>query len=131
LPNLSRSDSRADGWNEAIITTYARFRFALSSGPCAIRGTVKSAGDPVPGVPVFLEGYDQTARTRIGELRTFRTDARGQYYFTDLAPGTYRILGTFEYLAPDLQTMDLAAASFLKVDEHGEITQDLDLYVIR
>lgn len=78
-----------------------------------------------------MEGYDTATHVRITDLRTTRADARGQYAFRDLAPGTYRILGTFEYLAPDVQTMDLAGAQLVTVDPHGEIALDLDLYVIR
>ncbi|HTX34956.1 MAG TPA: carboxypeptidase-like regulatory domain-containing protein [Bryobacteraceae bacterium] len=122
---------RADGWNEVLSLGYAFFQFTVSSGPGAIRGTVKSGGDAVAGVPVYLEGYDTATHARITDLRTTRADARGQYAFGDLAPGTYRILGTFEYVAPDVQTMDLAGAQLVTVDPHGELALDLDLYVIR
>jgi hypothetical protein len=80
---------------------------------------------------VYLEGYDLATRTRVTDLRSVRTDARGQYYLGGLAPGTYRILGTFEYLTPDVQTMDAAGAVMVTVGAHGEVPQDLDLYVIQ
>jgi hypothetical protein len=122
---------RADGWNEVLTRNYALSRFTVASGPGAIRGAVRRSGDPVAAAPVYLEGYDPVARTRVTDLRTVRADARGQYYFGGLAPGTYRVLGTFEYLAPDVQTMDLAGAPLVTITAHTEAPLDLDLYVIQ
>ena len=39
-----------------------------------------------------------------------RTDTRGQYQFSGLAPGEYRLLATFEYQAPTAAEFDLAHA---------------------
>jgi len=123
--------SRPDSWNDLVVAGYAGRRFVAASGPGSIRVLVKSAGDPVPGVPVFLEGYNPTTHARVTDLQIGRTDARGRYVFAELAPGTYRILATFEYLAPDVQTMDLTGVQFVSVSAHGDQAQDLDLYVIR
>jgi hypothetical protein len=60
-----------------------------------------------------------------------RTDVRGQYDFYGLAPGNYRVFGTFEYQMPDTAAMDLARARVVKVDEGQDQASDLDLYVIR
>jgi hypothetical protein len=64
----------------------------------------------------------------LGELRTTRTDLRGQYHFNGLAPGLYRILGTFEYEKPDSDTMEAAGARALTLSDATDTTQDLDLY---
>ena len=122
---------RGDGWNEALSLGYAVFQFALSNGPGAIHGVVKSSDEAVAGVPVYLEAYDPATHTRVADLRSTRTGARGNYSFRDLAPGAYRILGTFEYLAPDLETMDLVNAQVITVDPHSDLPLDLELYVIR
>lgn len=122
---------RRDGWNEVLCRGYTMLQFTMASGPGGIRGTVKQSGEGVGGVPVYLEGYDADSRTRVTDLRTTRTDARGQYYFADLAPGKYRVLGTFEYTAPGVAEMDLAGATMVTVTAHAELPLDLDLYVIQ
>ena len=55
----------------------------------------------------------------------------GKYTFVDLAPGWYRVLSSFEFLAPDSATMENAGAKLIKVEEGQSATQDLDLSIIR
>ena len=137
-PRSANPWSRADCWNEVYPAGSPFVRFTVSSGASAIHGVVKdaggqltSAGGAVSGVPVYLEPYDPQARRRVGDLRMVRTDMRGQYRFEGLAPGAYRILSTFEYLAPDAETMDAARALPVTVDTRNEFTRDVDLYVIQ
>ena len=95
-------------------------------------GKVTTSGrEPVAGAPVFLETWDPVERKRVVDLRETRTDLRGQYRFTGLAPGTYRILSTFEYRSPDSESMDAAGAKEIRVVEAQSPQLDLDLYVIR
>ena len=122
--------TRADGWNEYIPNRYAGLRFTLSPAVGSVRGAVKSAGDPAGGAPVYLETWDTVNKVRIGELRVTRTDPRGQYSFVNLTPGPYRVLSTFEYLAPDSATMESAGSS-VSVEGHADAVRDLELYVIR
>ena len=125
---------RADGWNDVNYLsgpnyTAASIRFTLSSSPGAVHGAVNLSSQPVPGVPVFLEPYDLEPAKRLGPMRMTRTDARGQYQFTGLAPGQYRLLGTFEYRSPDSTEMATARAIMVKVEETRDLQQDLELYV--
>jgi hypothetical protein len=121
---------RPDAWNEIEGSGYTYAQFTLSSGPGALRGVVKSSGEPIAGAPVYLEAYDPVERKRLKELQTTRTDMRGQYRFDSLAPGTYRILGTFEYLNPDAEAMDAANAASMTIDAKSEQSRDLELYII-
>jgi protocatechuate 3,4-dioxygenase beta subunit len=133
-PGLSPASAfgfgRPDGWEE-VLSPGTAGRFTLSGGPSAIRGVVKSSDDPVSGAPVYLEAYDPTAGKRVAELRTAISDMHGQYRLDGLAPGTYRILSTFEYLFPDMETMGVSGAQLVTVDAHSELSRDLDLYLIR
>jgi len=76
-----------------------------------------------------LEAFDQDTRQRLIDLRTTRTDLRGQYRFAGLAPGAYRLLSTFEYDKPDAQAMEAAGARTLTLSEGDDAAKDLDLYV--
>jgi hypothetical protein len=123
---------RADGWNEVIINQRScMIAYTLSSHPSTIRGTITNGHDLVPGAPVFLEPWDSTNRKRLGELRTIRTDMQGHYELIGLAPGTYRLLSTFEYLSPESADIDEMRPRTLVVEEGRDQQQDLDLFVIR
>jgi hypothetical protein len=120
---------RADGWNEVLLRGFDTITIKLSSRPASIHGVVSGPGhDPVPGAPVYLEAFDKDTGRRLAELRTTRTDIRGQYHFKGLAPGLYRILSTFEYEKPDSDTMEAAGARALTLPETTDTAQDLDLY---
>jgi hypothetical protein len=120
---------RADGWNEVYLRGFDVITIKLSSHPASIHGVVSGSGhDPAPGAPVYLEAFDKGTQKRLGELRTTRTDLRGQYRFSGLAPGLYRILGTFEYEKPESDSMEAAGARELTVAEGTDTAQDLDLY---
>ena len=124
---------RPDGWQEVASppSGYGGVRFMLSTGAGAIHGIVKSSDGPVSGAPVYLEAYNPTAYKRVAALRTAICDKHGQYRFDALAPGSYRILGTFEYISPDVETMDAAGAQLVTVDAHSDLSHDPDLYLIR
>jgi hypothetical protein len=130
-PGLRDSEhGRADGWNEIVLRDFSPVFIKLSSHPAAIHGRVTGSGqDAALGAPVYLEAFDQASGKRLIDLRTVRTDLRGQYRFRSLAPGVYRILSTFEFDKPDSQTMEASGARSLTLSEGDDIAQDLELYV--
>ena len=124
--------NRADGWNEIAVTGPASVTFVLSSKPGSITGLVTmGANDPAPGVPVYLEAYDEVNRKRVVDLRDTRTDLRGKYSFSELAPGTYRVVSTFEYQKPQTSDIDAMRPKVITVEEGRELQLDLDLWSIR
>ena len=120
-------DGRADGWNDFI---GGSVRFTLSGNPGAIHGTIKSGADPVIGAPVFLEAVDLEPARRISPSFTTRTDVHGQYRFSGLAPGNYRVMSSFEYVSVDPVIMSQGAAKQLRVEASHDVQQDLDLFVL-
>jgi hypothetical protein len=123
--------SRFDGWNQLFITPPGFANGEMSNSPGIVFGTVKAAGEPVPGAPVYLEGYDERSHTRVGLLRSTRTDAHGAFRFQDLAPGPWRVLATFEYRAPETEDMDRAGAASVAVATRSDRQMDLELWGIR
>jgi hypothetical protein len=121
-------NGRADGWND--FTGGVGVRFTLSGSPGAIHGTVKSGADPAIGAPVFLESEDLEPARRVTQAYTTRTDVHGQYRFSGLAPGNYRVLSSFEYASVDSVIMSQAAAKQVMVETTHDIQQDLDLFVL-
>jgi len=126
--NQSSGNGRADGWND--FTGGVGVRFTLSGSPGAIHGTVKSGADPVVGAPVFVESVDLEPARRVTQMFITRTDVHGQYRFSGLAPGNYRVLSSFEYLTVDSTTMAQTAAKSVVVENTHDIQQDLDLFVL-
>src|SRR6478672_5034702 len=110
--------SRADGWNEIAVNNNCGVRFVLSDKPGSVNGLVTAgAHEPAGGVPVFLEAYDEVTHKRVVDLRSTRTDMRGKYSFVGLAPGTYRLVATFEYHTPTTGDIDTMRPRAFKVEE--------------
>jgi len=125
---------RADGWNEIILppSSASTLKFVLSASPGTLHGVVRdSGGAPVAGIPVFLEAYDLDRRKRVKDFEILRTNTNGGYRFTGLAPGSYRLLATFDYRTPEAQVMELPVVKTAKVDEGRDTVQDLEQYVVR
>ena len=127
------SGPHAEGWNEAMIVAggIVNLKFTLTSPPGAVHGVVTFSSQGAAGAMVFLEPTDIEGPRRISEVQAVRTDAQGRYQFTGLAPGNYRLLGTFEYQSATSADMDAAHALAIKIEEGHDLQQDLDLYVAR
>ena len=118
---------RADGWNEVLISGSEVVQFILSSNPAALHGTVVGPGHiPMAGAPVYLELYDPQLRRRLKDLQVTRTDLHGRYVFAGLAPGSYRLLSSFNFEAPE-GSMELPGARTLNLEERMDLLQDLEL----
>jgi hypothetical protein len=123
---------RGDSWNETTINQRScMVTYTLSSHPATIRGTVANAHDPVVGAPVFLEPWDPLNRKRLDDPRVIRTDSRGQYELIGIAPGTYRLVSTFEFANPEAVDIDEMRPRTVVVEEGRDQQQDIDLFVIR
>lgn len=124
-------DLRPDGWNDFVVGEGTpSVKFTLSSNPGALHGMVKSGGNPVVGAPVFLEPTDLEPLRRMTNFLATRTDIQGNYYFTGLTPGKYRVLSSFEYMVVDSTIMSNAGANQLEVETGQNLQRDLDLYVL-
>ena len=72
-------------------------RAVLSSRPGSVRGVVKTSdGQPAPGAPVYLRAWAPDLNARAGGIRQVRADAKGQFGFTGLPPGSYEVVASFE-----------------------------------
>jgi protocatechuate 3,4-dioxygenase beta subunit len=124
--------SRPDGWNEIVVGGFGMVRFTLTSGPGTLSGTVVGAEhETLIGAPVFLEAYDPEDHRRLKEISVTRTDVHGGYRFQGLAPGTYRVMSSFDYQIPGEDEMSRAEPPQVKVEAGRTATQDLMLYVPR
>lgn len=90
----------------------SQVKFVLSRNPATIRGTVSGAA---AGAPVMLE--------RDGEIRTTRADVNGAFEFAGLAPGSYRLLSSFDAADP----RESGAAVQVTIAEGARVVQDLSL----
>jgi hypothetical protein len=125
------SHGHADGWNDAMISGQSiALKFVLSANPGAVHGTVTSSSQGVSGAPVFLEALDLEPARRLAAVLTVRAGAHGEFAFTGLAPGRYRLLSTFEYRSPDSAALDAAGAAVVNIEAGKNLKQDLSLYVL-
>jgi hypothetical protein len=118
---------RVDGWIEVTSRPNLNFGYRLTTGAGSIRGVVKEGGY----APVYVEGYDSRLRQRAGDLKAVRADARGNYSFSNLAPGVYRVVSTYEYLMPSTELIDSMSPVTVTLGPASDATKELDLWVIR
>lgn len=123
-----RDNRRADGWNEVMLSNLPTvLQYVLSAAPGGVHGTVTGPRqEPVPGAPVYLEAYDPQSQRRLKDVEVTRTDSHGQYHFSDLAPGDYRLLSSFDWEAPD-GPLDLPGTRSLRVPEARDLPENLVL----
>jgi len=127
----SMQPGRADTWNEFLVGPRPRvdLQLTLAVGAAGLRGRVtRSINEPAAGAPVYLETFDAAAGKRVADLRKTLTDTRGEYRFTGLTPGDYRVVSSFEFEDPDEKMMEAARALMVSLKPGGESVQDLNLY---
>jgi len=118
-----------DVWNEAELLGFTRVAIKVSTRPATLRGRVTaSQSTPAVGAPVYLEPLDVEPRRRVVAIRTALSDTRGEYRFSGLVPGRYRLVSTFEFEDPDPETMEAARPRTVSLKEANEAVEDLELY---
>ena len=122
---------RTDLWNRMVVEGgSAQIMVTLASNPGSMEGAVTADQAAAVGAMVFAEPWDPEQRKRLGDPRATRTDVHGHYKFQGLAPGSYRVLATFEYQMPEESEMDRAETRVVKAEAGTKLTQDLDLFVL-
>jgi len=127
------ANAAGDGWTEFMAVENAGLilRVRVGQNPATIYGKVTSSlGVAALGAPVYLEHWDEREGRRIGELRQALTDAQGAFRFRGLAPGSYRIVSSFDIAAPDEELMGNVQPKLIHVAESGSAESNLSLYVI-
>ncbi len=129
----SSAHGRADVWTEIVPMggrIPQKIRVSVSAKPGSVRGKVTGSGNnPAIGAPVYLEPMDDEGQRRLMDPRVAIAGLHGDYVFSGLPPGRYRLVSSFDFEAPDEQTMEYARPKAVVVKEGGEAVQDLELYV--
>jgi hypothetical protein len=89
------------------------------SGGVYYRDIVKNLlqGDPIPGIPIIVE--KDTTNTE--PIVCTMTDELGNYVFTNLHPGNYK-------MHVDMPGLPMAETHFFTIDEDGQIISGLNFY---
>ncbi len=120
------ASTRNDGWFGLTLGNQARLTFTGSKRPAAISGTVATQGHPVAGATVYLEWFDQTSRERL-QLWSVRCDSQGRFSAGGLAPGSYRMLASFDFDPDDPFAMERAQTLSVKEGETQSVSLELFL----
>lgn len=127
-PSNSNPSRRADGWNRINQANgWVYLRVQLSSHPASIGGRViSSLNDAAGAVPVFLETLDLDP-AEAPQIRSTRTDQMGQYRFTGLPPGRYRLFSSYDVDPSNRNSIEAARPRVVSIRESANDTQDLEL----
>ena len=125
-PQFEREPStRSDGWFGMLLGNQARLQIILSNRPATVSGVVTTGGKPVAGASIYLEVFNPNLPEKRAQLFSVRSDPSGAYSFTQLAPGRYRVLSSFDFDPEDPFIMEKAEALTLR--EGDAVTRDLTL----
>lgn len=114
-----------DGWFALDIGNSPRLSITLSAKPASVSGLVTSASQPVIGAPVFLQLVNPEAPELALQSWTVRADPQGNFTFTGLAPGSYRLMSSYDVDFEDPLARSQAVA--LTLHEGDAITQPLEM----
>ncbi len=99
----------------------------LSDRPGALTGTVRADADPALGAPVFLTAHDEELRSRLGGMRSERTDENGKYRFGGLPPGRYEVFSSYQLRDPEQDGWPPGSGTAVRVEEDEEVIMDLQV----
>lgn len=126
-PSMVTAASRADGWNPFVASTNSAIRVVLSNHPASLHGKVIfSFTNPAPEVPVFLETVDLDPNEP-PQVRQTRTDQSGNYRFTGLPPGRYRVLSSYDADPTNRLSLEAAHPRNVSLREAADEAQDLEI----
>jgi hypothetical protein len=118
-PRARTEKDGATGWFAIDLVNPVQIAVRLSQRTASIAGPVTTAGHPVIGAPVYLELYDPNLSDQ--KLRSWngRTGVDGNYKFDGLAPGSYRMLSSFDFDPNDPYVMDRAPGLVLREGDNA------------
>ncbi len=114
-----------DGWFALEVGNAPRIKVTLSTKPASISGMISSASNPVIGAPVFLQLVNPEVPELPLQTWSGRADAQGNFSFTGLAPGSYRLMSSFDVDYDDSVAREKSVA--ITIHEGDTITQPLEL----
>jgi len=114
-----------DGWFALDLSNAPHLRVTLSANPASISGIVTSASQPIIGAPVFLELINPDSPELALQSWTGRADAQGNFSFTGLAPGTYRLMSSYEMTFDD--PLARSKAANVALHEGDTVTEPLEM----
>jgi hypothetical protein len=100
----------------------------FSAKPAALKGVVKTPeGSPAIGAPVYANPLDPELRSRLGGVRSARSDEQGVFLIGGLPPGRYEVLSSFAI--PDAEDADWSPGKgrAVTLEEGGEESVELIL----
>ena len=114
-----------EGWFALDIGNAPRLHITLSAKPASVSGLVSSAAQPIIGAPVFLQLINPDAPELALQSWTARADAQGNFTFTGLAPGAYRLMSSYDVDFDD--PLARSKAAMLILHEGEAVTQPLEM----
>jgi Carboxypeptidase regulatory-like domain len=104
----------------------------FASQPGTLSGKVTTSdGEKAIGAPVFLNAVDADLRSRLGGVRMVRSNEKGEYQFSGLAPGRYEVISSFDIQDPGEAQWILGTGRPVTIDQNGKSQLDISVQDIR
>ena len=99
-----------------------RIRILVSERAGELNGLVTNEGKAAPGIHVFLWPMKEDVRRMLGGPRQMLSDVAGQYRFTGLPPGDYRVLATMDIREMNAEVAEESQAKAITITD-GQTVQ--------
>jgi hypothetical protein len=117
---------RSSEWFEVFIGAYIQMlQVVIAQNAGHVTGTVQADKTAVAGIPVFLWPVAEQARRSLRGPVQALSDVNGQFRFDGLPPGDYRLVASYDLSDIDEESIELAKAVVVHVDQSQTANADL------
>jgi hypothetical protein len=106
-----------------------RVRINVSEGAATLSGVVTDEGKAAPGIPVFLWPVKDDVRRMLGGPQQVLSDVVGQYRFTGLPPGEYRLLATMDVREMSFEVAEEAQAKVIQISNGQSVQASVPIWL--
>lgn len=126
-----RTDQPPDGFAIGVRSEGgADVRIILSEGSGSISGIVSNSAKPSIGAPVFLWPLQSESFRALGGALQVFSDGNGQFRFTGLPAGDYKLVATFDAREASEELMEESKAVTFSVQERQQTAAALALWSV-
>lgn len=106
-----------------------RIRISVAEKAGELNGVVTKEGKAAPGIPVLLWPVKEEVRRMIGGPQQVLSDVAGNYRFTGLPPGEYRLLATMDVREMSFEVAEESQAKIIQISDGQSVQASIPIWL--